>query len=155
MLTQLQQLETHLEDQESKHNAEQRSLRNVDRTMKDLQSQIERRDKMNNQLNDDVSKARDKIERLLRNIEELQQSDSEAQLQARRSERELREEREKALRLERELNGWKALRVERGSTVGRGQVAALSDVGSHRGSSSVYGSGEMPQRKPSNTKGFL
>lgn len=155
MLTQVEQLETHLEDQESKHNAEQRSLRNVDRTIKDLQSQIERRDKMNNQLNDDVSKARDKIERLLRNIEELQQSDSEAQLQARRSERELREEREKALRLERELNGWKALRLERGSTVGRGPVAALSDVGSHRGSGSVYGSGEMPQRKPSNTKGFL
>ncbi|RMJ27364.1 heavy chain [Aspergillus sp. HF37] len=155
MLTQLQQLETHLEDQESKHNTEQRSLRNVDRTVKDLQTQIERREKMNNQLNDDVSKARDKIERLLRNIEELQHSDSDAQLQARRSERELREEREKALRLERELDGWKILRAERGSAVGRGPMATFSDAGSRRGSGSVYGTGETPPRKPSNTKGFL
>lgn len=122
--------------------------------MKDLQSQVERRDKMNNQLNEDISKSRDKIERLLKNIEELQQSDSDAQLQARRAERELREEREKALRLERELDGWKVLRAERGSAIGRGHMAAFSDVGSRRGSS-VYGAGELPQRKPSNTKGFL
>lgn len=145
------QLETHLEEQETKHSAEQRSLRNVDRTVKDLQSQIERRDKMNAQLSEDINKSRDKIERLLKNIEELQQSDSENQLQARRAERELREEREKALRLERELEGWKALRVERGSVVGR-TVGAFSDVGSRRGS------GAFPsdlQRQPSNTKGFL
>ncbi|KAJ5833403.1 hypothetical protein N7474_001714 [Penicillium riverlandense] len=144
--------ETHLEEQENKHSSEQRSLRNVDRTVKDLQSQIDRREKINAQLNDDVNKARDKIERLLRNIEELQHSDSETQLQARRAERELREEREKALRLERELEGWKALRVERGSTVSRAPLAALSDVGSRRGSGAYN---ELPQRKPSNTKGFL
>lgn len=76
-------------------------------------------------------------------------------MQARRAERELREEREKALRLERELEGWKALRVERGSsTISRSPMAALSDVGSRRGSA-VYGSVDTPQRKPSNTKGFL
>ncbi|KAI9929976.1 hypothetical protein MW887_011786 [Aspergillus wentii] len=149
----IKELETHLEDQESKQTAEQRSLRNVDRTVKDLQSQIERREKINAQLNDDVSKGRDKIERLLRNIEELQQSDSEAQLQARRAERELREERERLLRVERELDGWKALRVERGSAIGRGPMAGLSDVGSRRGSS-AFG-GDIPQRMPSNTKGFL
>lgn len=149
------QLETHLEDQERKNNAEQRSLRNVDRTVKDLQSQIDRRDKMNAQLNDDVNKSRDKIERLLRSIDELQQGDTETQLQARRAERELREEREKALRLERELEGWKALRVERGSsTISRSTIAALSDVGSRRGSV-VSGSNDTSQRKPSNTKGFL
>ncbi|KUM60627.1 hypothetical protein ACN42_g6502 [Penicillium freii] len=149
----IKELETHLEDQESKHSSEQRSLRNVDRTVKDLQSQIDRRDKMNTQLNDDVNRARDKIERLLRNIEELQHNDSDAQLLARRAERDLREEREKALRLERELEGWKALRVERGSTIGRGPVA-FSDAGSRRGSA-VYGSNDIPQRQPSNTKGFL
>ncbi|KAJ6130537.1 Myosin tail [Penicillium capsulatum] len=115
----IKELENHLEDQENKHNSEQRSLRNVDRTVKDLQSQIDRRDKMNSQLNDDVNKARDKIERLLRNIDELHKGDTETQLQARRVERELREEREKAQRLERELGGWKALRVERGSTPSR------------------------------------
>ncbi|KAJ6034935.1 uncharacterized protein N7446_009692 [Penicillium canescens] len=148
----IKELETHLEDQESKHSSEQRSLRNVDRTVKDLQSQIDRRDKMNAQLNDDINRARDKIERLLRNIEELQHNDSDAQLLARRAERELREEREKALRLERELDGWKAIRAERGSTIGRN--VTFSETGSRRGSG-VYGSNDIPQRQPSNTKGFL
>lgn len=110
---------------------------------------------MNAQLNDDVNKARDKIERLLQNIDELQQGDTETQLQARRAERELREEREKALRLERELEGWKALRVERGSSaMSRSPVGAFSDLGSRR-ESAGYGSNDTPQRKPSNTKGFL
>ncbi|KAJ5794925.1 hypothetical protein N7457_001524 [Penicillium paradoxum] len=149
----IKELESHLEDQESKHSSEQRSLRNVDRTVKDLQSQIDRRDKVNTQLNDDLNRARDKIERLLRNIEELQHNDSDAQLLARRAERDLREEREKALRLERELEGWKALRGERGSTIGRG-IAAFSDNGSRCGSA-AYGSNDIPQRQPSNTKGFL
>ncbi|RAH42756.1 type II myosin [Aspergillus brunneoviolaceus CBS 621.78] len=107
---------------------------------------------MNAQLNDDVTKTRAKIDRLLRDIEELQQSESEAQLQARRAERELREEREKLLRVERELEGWRGLRVERGSAIGR--ISAWSDAGSRRGSS-VYNSGDIPQRMPSNTKGFL
>ena len=107
---------------------------------------------MNGQLTDDVNKAREKVERLLKNIEELQQSDSESQLQARRAERELREEREKGLRLERELDGWKILRAERGSAMGRG-VGTFSDVGSRRGSD--FFGGDSPQRKVSNTKGFL
>jgi myosin heavy chain 9/10/11/14 len=154
------QLETQLEEQESKQSAEQRSMRNIDRTVRDFQSQIERRDKINAQLTDDINKSRDKIERLLQTIEELQSSDTQNQIQARRAERELREEREKALRLERELEGWKALRIERGSTVGRPSMAALSDVGSRRGSGVYVGSVsngpiEVPQRKASTTKGFL
>lgn len=56
---------------------------------------------MNSQLTDDINKSRDRIERLLQTIDELQSSDSQSQLQAKRAERELREEREKALRLER------------------------------------------------------
>jgi myosin protein heavy chain len=143
-------LETHLEEQESKHTAEQRSLRNIDRTVKDLQSQIDRRDKMNSQLNDEVNKARDRIERLLKNIEELQQGDTETQLQTRRAERDLREERERVLYLERELEGWKA----RNTTIGRPPMPALSEGGSRRGSA-AYGYDTTPQRKPSNTKGFL
>ncbi|KAA8647122.1 hypothetical protein EYZ11_008072 [Aspergillus tanneri] len=149
----IKELETHLEEQETKHGSEQRSLRNVDRTVKDLQSQIDRREKMNTQLNDDLNKARDKIERLLRNIEELQETDSDTQLQVRRAERELREEKEKSLRLARELEGWKGLRIERGSNVGRG-VATYSDAGSRKGSG-AFGPGEGLHRMPSNTKGFL
>lgn len=152
------QLETQLEEQESKRNAEQRSVRNVDRTVKDLQTQIERREKVNSQLTEDIGKSRDRIERLLQTIEELQTSDSENQLQARRAERELREEREKSLRLERELEGWKSLRLERGSIKGPGYggVSEMGDRYSRRGSGVYVGSGiELPQRKLSNSKGFL
>lgn len=133
----------------------------MDRTVKDLQSQIERRDKVNSQLTDDINKSRDRIERLLQTIDELQSTDSQSQLQAKRAERELREEREKALRLERELEGWKALRIERGSIVGRPTgMTVQSDVGSRRGSgvfvgTTPNGAVEVPQRKSSNTKGFL
>lgn len=128
-------------------------MRNVDRTVKDLQSQIERREKMNAQLEEEVNRGREKVERLLKNIDELQQSESDSQLQARRAERELREEREKSLRLERELNGWKALRVERGgSAIARSHVA-FSDAGSRKGSG-AYTTGDL-HRMPSNTKGFL
>lgn len=105
------------------------------------------------------------MERLLKTIDDLQSSDSENQLQARRAERELREERDKSLRLERELDGWKALRVERGSAIGRsGTYTGLSEMGelfgSRRGSGVYVGSAtngpiEVPQRKTSNTKGFL
>jgi myosin protein heavy chain len=105
---------------------------------------------MNSQLNDEVKKARDRIERLLKNIEELQQGDTETQLQTRRAERDLREERERVLYLERELEGWKA----RNTTIGRPPILALSEAGSRRGSA-AYGYDTTLQRKPSDTKGFL
>lgn len=133
---------------------------------------------------EDLNKARDKMDRLLATIDELQASDSANQLIAKRAERELREEREKALRLEREVEGWKGLRVERNSVQRSATLAALSDDGrSRRGSSieppatgrptldvkgdrsSVISTGpggllgemrfEVPQRKSSLTKGFL
>jgi myosin protein heavy chain len=107
---------------------------------------------MNTQLNDEINRNREKIERLLGNIEELQHSDSDAQLLARRADRELREEREKALRLERELEGWRATRPERGNAITR--KVTFGDTSSRRGSG-VYGSNDIPQRQPSNTKGFL
>lgn len=127
--------------------------------MRDLQSQIDRRDKINAQLSDDISKSRDKIERLLSTIDELQSSDSTNQLQARRAERDLREEREKAMRLERELEGWKGLRMERGNLVRNGTLVALSEIEDvaerERRRVSLSGSGEGVHRKASTTKGFL
>lgn len=70
------------------------------------------------------------------------------------------------LRLERELEGWKGLRMERGSGVGvnrSGTMAALSEMATGEGRASRVGSRkgsgmgglDLPQRKPSNTKGFL
>lgn len=146
--------------------------------VKDLQSQIERKDKQTTQLNDDVSRLRERVEKLLKTIDELQASESTNQLAARRAERELRQEREKALRLEREMEGWKHLRMEKGSVAVNSPSVSVRfgtpslETGARRVSSirnSVFegeetGSGtgiEVPKRKsslgraPSLTKGFL
>lgn len=178
----IQELETQLETQESEWSKSQRSTRNVDRVVKDLQSQVERKDKQTTQLNDDVSRLRERVEKLLKTIDELQASESTNQLAARRAERELRQEREKALRLEREMEGWKHLRMEKGGGVNAGSSSVrfgtpgLEAGGARRVSSirnSVYegeetasggggGTGiDVPKRKsslgraPSMTKGFL
>jgi myosin protein heavy chain len=144
----------------------------VDRTVKDLQNQIERRERQNKSVSDDLNKAREKISNLLATIDELQSSDSAAQLAAKRAERELREEREKALRLERELDNWKGLRVERRSALGvPGAGSDAGDARSRRGSSIGLLMGEMGEvaasekgkvgslrgnlRRVSGTKGFL
>jgi myosin protein heavy chain len=146
----LLQLEKALETSESTRLTESRSVRNVDRTVKDLQNQIERREKQNVSVLEDLSKARDKISNLLSTIDELQSSDSTNHLVAKRSERELREEREKTLRLERELEGWKGLRVERRSALG--VPGAGSEAGdnrsSRRGSSIGLLMGEMGEIAP-------
>ena len=167
-----QQLESQLEAQESERNKSQRSVRNVDRTVKDLQLQLERRDKTNTQLQEDISRSRDKVEKLLKTIDELQSSDSSNQLSARRAERELREEREKALRLERELEGWKGMRMEKGvglngvsrRGLGSGAWRPSSAMGASQfgETDDVLGNGvEIPKRKSSISrqaslsKGFL
>lgn len=156
------QLESQLEDLEQTRTTEARSVRNVDRTVKDLQGQIERRDKSIQNLQDDQNKSRDKTERLLQTIEELQSSDSSSQLTAKRAERELREEREKTLRLEKELDASRNSRNELGSARPSGVLGALSDTGSRKASYAarpVSQNGdikiEVPQRTSSLTKGFL
>jgi myosin protein heavy chain len=146
-------------------------IRNVDRTVKDLESQIQRREKQNAMLVEDVNKARDKISNLLTTIDELQTSDSQSQLERKRAEREVLVEREKALRLERELEGWKGLRMERRVSqrtgrssamvqlnemvgAGEGERSTRREGGGSRKSSANYG-GLGLSRKESNTKGFL
>lgn len=133
-------------------------MRNVDRTVKDLQAQIERREKSTHLITEDLNKSRDKIERLLQTIDELQASDSDAQLSAKRAERELREEREKNLRLEREVEGLRSANSIRS----RGGTPGLygDDYRSRRESSVPWSQNgdvklEVPQRKSSLSKGFL
>lgn len=118
------------------------------------------------QLVEDAQRLRDKVDKLLVTIDELQSSESNNQLSARRAERELREEKEKVLRLEKELEGWR-LRVERGSSIGIGSVRSRTGgVVSWRGVGGLTGPDEMsepdvPKRKssigraPSFSKGFL
>ncbi len=137
-------------------------MRNVDRIVKDLQTQIERKDKQNAQLGDDMGRMRDKADKLLKTIEELQASESNSELLARRAERELREERERALKLERELEAWKTRAA--GSAVAGSALGAAAAGSSVRGRHGGWGGEEgvrIPQRKssisrvPSMTKGFL
>ncbi|WPJ58877.1 hypothetical protein SMAC4_01243 [Sordaria macrospora] len=166
----IKELESQLEEQENERSKSARSVRNVDRIVKDLQSQIDRKDKQNTQLQEDVGRMRDKVDKLLKTIDELQSSESANELSARRAERELREEKEKALRLERELEGWKNLRMEKGSAMGGGAGSVAGSVygGSIRGKRTftndmmqMDGVIEIPKRKssisraPSLTKGFI
>ncbi|KAI8938488.1 hypothetical protein NX059_004380 [Plenodomus lindquistii] len=170
----IQELEQALENSESTRLSESRSVRNVDRTVRDLQTQIERRDKQNAAIIEDLNKSRDKLSSLLATIDDLQSSDSTNQLAAKRAERELREEKEKTLRLERELEGWKNLRVERRSALGvpgQGPASEAGDQRSRRGSSigllmgemgevsasekGKYGSLRSNLRRVSGQKGFL
>ncbi|KAK5991073.1 Myosin type-2 heavy chain 1 [Cladobotryum mycophilum] len=152
----IQELESQLDSQEAERNKEQRSVRNVDRVVKDLQTQIDRKDKQNTQLSDDTNRMRDRVEKLLKTIDELQASESSNQLSARRAERELREEKEKCLRLERELEGWKGLRIDKGAN-GMGSLRNRWR-GSDADDSTLV---DVPQRNtslnraPSMTKGFL
>lgn len=127
----IQELETQLETHEQAQSQSQRSVRNVDRAVKDLQGQLERKEKQNQQLQDDVARMRDKADKLLKAIDELQASESSVQLTARRAERELREEREKSLRMERELETW------------RGMSGSSSNNGDARGSSGASTAGSM------------
>lgn len=157
----MSQLESKLEAQENEHNKSQRAVRNVDRTVKDLQQQIERRDKANVQLQEDIGRSRDKVEKLLKTIDELQSSDSTNQLSAKRAERELREEREKALRLERELESWKSLRMEKAAPGTGGHVRRSgtwrngSDWGDDHSTIDIPKRKSSLSRQVSTTKGFL
>ena len=148
----------------------------MDRVVKDLQGQIDRKEKQNSQMQDDLSRMRDKVDKLLKTIDELQSSESTNQLSARRAERELREEKEKSLRLERELEGWKHIRMEKGSALGsvagsvigygsmrrNGTMSTMRSTltSSENDDASIHGV-EIPKRKssisrvPSLTKGFL
>lgn len=102
---------------------------------------------------EDLNKARDKISNLLSAIDELQSSESNNQLAAKRAERELREEKEKSVRLERELEGLKSLRVERRSVLGvPGAGSEAGENRSRRGSSIGLLMGEMGELTP-NEKG--
>ncbi|KAL1609471.1 class II myosin [Nothophoma quercina] len=150
----IQELEKALEDSESTRLSDSRVVRNVDRTVKDLQSQIERREKQNASITEDLNKARDKISNLLSTIDELQSSDSGNQLAAKRAERELREEREKSVKLEREVENYRNMRVERRSQLGVPGIANsdAGDARSRRGSSIGLLMGEMGEAAPGEKK---
>ncbi|RKF62122.1 Myosin-11 [Erysiphe neolycopersici] len=157
-----QDLEAQLDAQENEKNKTQRTARNFDRTIKDLQQQVERRDKANHQLQDEITRSRDKIEKLLKTIDELQSSEGDIQLTARRAERALNEEKERASRLERELEGWKSLRMEKRTSSMRRVGSRPSSTGNNSNTIDESEMMENPHTRKSSTswetnwsKGFL
>lgn len=88
----------------------------------------------------------------------MQSSESDVQLEKRRAERALAEEKERALRLERELEGWKALRTEK-TPAGVRRGSGLWSV--HGGTGVEENGIDVPKRKSSISrqvsfsKGFL
>jgi myosin protein heavy chain len=100
---------------------------------------------------------------LLKTIDELQISESEAGLAARRAERAAKEEAQKVLRLERELEGLKGLgKGKAGGSFGRSEsVWSLSVRDGGVGTGAEENGIEVPRRKSSisrkmsMSKGFL
>lgn len=125
----------------------------MDRAVKDLQGQVDRKDRQNAQLSEDVSRMREKVDKLLKTIDELQASESAVQLSTRRAERDLREEKERTLRLEREVDSLKTFKsggsgsFRRGSSI-RSRINALGVIEDEEEDSSL-------SRAPSLTKGFI
>jgi myosin protein heavy chain len=119
-----------------------------------LQTEIERKEKANTQLNADISRHRDKIQKLLETVEELHKSDAENQMSAKRAEAKLREEKEKALNFQKELETLKARTTSGTMRRENSRWANASEFGDDNGI-------DIPQRKSSLrremslSKGFL
>ena len=107
-----------------------------------------------------MARSRDKVEKLLKAIDELQSSESSVQLAARRAERELREEKEKALRFQRELETLKS-RAVYGSGTMRSTMASENWGLAGNEKDELENGIEVPERKSSlnrqfsMSKGFL
>ena len=98
---------------ESSQTQKSRLSRNNDRQVRDLEAKLDRKEMANSQLQSDVDSSRDRIDRLLKTVDELQASDSDHSLAAKRAERELQSEKERRLKLEKELEAIKDARSDR------------------------------------------
>lgn len=104
----IDQLEKQLKDQSTKHAEEARQTRSNDRSMKDLHNQLMQKDKHVQRLQDESQRNESKVKKLQESIENIQSSESTHRMAARRAEREARDAKEQALRLEKELEDWKS-----------------------------------------------
>lgn len=101
-------LEKQLEEQGKKFAEDSRSLRSNDRSVKDLHLQLSQKEKHALKLEDEIGRNESKIKSLQKTVESLQGLETTHSLAARRAEREAREMKERALRMEKELEDWKS-----------------------------------------------
>jgi len=78
------------------------NARKTERTIRDLQNQLQERNKYKAKYEEDMERNESKIKKMKAQIEELEQSESNLQIAKRRIEREANEQRERASRLEKE-----------------------------------------------------
>lgn len=100
-------LEKRLDEQTQKYAEESRSFRSNDRSVKDLQTQILQKERLEAKLQEEISRNETKIRSLQETIESLQGMETTQRLASRRAEREARDFKETSLRLEKELEDWK------------------------------------------------
>lgn len=100
-------LEKRLDEQTQKYTEESRSFRSNDRSVKDLQTQILQKERLEAKLQEEISRNETKIRSLQETIESLQGMETTQRLASRRAEREARDLKETSLRLEKELEDWK------------------------------------------------
>ena len=148
----IKDLEHQLEDAESSRTKENRSARNNDRQVRDLEAQLERKEKDNSQLQNDADSSRERIDRLLKTVDELQASDSDHSLAAKRAERELQGERERRLKLEKDIEALKDVRGDR-ENIGA-NLSPTRTWGNGRPLSEVSGNGGWGGSLRSNRSGL-
>ncbi|KAJ3295285.1 hypothetical protein HDU79_009472 [Rhizoclosmatium sp. JEL0117] len=81
----------------------QKNARKIERTLREMQFQVSEKDKLKQRYEEDVEKLDQKLKKLKNTIDELETSESNAQLAKRKAEREAADYRERALRLEKEV----------------------------------------------------
>ncbi|KAI0226608.1 class II myosin [Massospora cicadina] len=104
----IEELAAQLDSETNDKHAMLRNTRKADRMVRELQFQLAERDKQRVALEAHSTKATQTIQQLRDQIDELENSESALQLSKRRAEREAADERERAARLEREVERLKA-----------------------------------------------
>lgn len=117
------ELEKELQTQDRMKLEESRSLRNTDRTIKDLENSLAQRDAAQKRIEDKMHKAELRTQSMQQDIETLRDSEAANQMRARRAERDAADQRERALRAEKELERYKSRdelnKISRSNTMNR------------------------------------
>jgi myosin protein heavy chain len=103
LLKRIQDLEEEVARQAKAKSDESRTIRSSDRTIKELEAALQRKELAEQLLSKQAAAAESRLHVLQQDIEGLRDSDAAHQLKAKRAEREATDQRERALRAEKEL----------------------------------------------------
>ena len=102
------ELEKELNQHDSSRMAESKQVRNTDRTIKDLEATLSHKESMNKRLEDKLSKVDSRHAAAIQELEAVRDSEAQSQLRARKAERDAADQRERALRAEKELERFRS-----------------------------------------------